>query len=959
MSDSDRVAILGDKDPSKGFGFRDAALTAQAHSRIRKHHRNRMHRKRLSGFERRYSKLALEQELVVEKKRIDFVLVHEARTSDDVDDKEEKEKLKIHEQERAKFVTILQREGFTVQFSTIGKYVYSKLHCPFKRLCREAERVKFEMPLKDCPHLESVKKSAFTKFIERHFETDDEEDFISTAFHMNKIEKFAGHEDPNTFFRPAVRSFLTHHILLNFNIDELDKEEKPGDEKREENKNPQSKKGLRYMLLEKHYTDSFVMHEESALSSVRGDNFLTTDDEDRSVVPRSDARKELDETWTKPFKFQPMWKIRNYFGERIAFYFAWSGMLISTLWIPTIFGLCIFFYGLYERLVDSFKDLFGDFKASFDNDVTPYFGLVICVWGTVFLELWKRKNAELAYEWDVDQFESNEPDRPQFKGTHPKKDPVTDEWVWFYPLKRQVMKFSFSGSVLLMMIMVVLISVVSIIVYRVVIDIDYCPTMEPAECLMATTVMSSILNAVSILLLGRVYAWLARKLTKWENHRTQTQFDDRFSISFLSDKYSDTCEGSCMTQLSFQVLVLMVAKPFPKFFKDIILVWIKKFMRKHPNCCPCLRKLPCFAQTNQVGTGEDVEAGAKGGGKDKRHKEHLQFLQHERLKPRLGDFTLDEYMEKIIQYGFLMLFATSFPLAPLLALVTNMFDVRVDAKRLLWWYRRPIAFVAQDIGMWFQILLFVNFCGVVSNAFIIAFTSSWGAKYSTTGKLIIVIGFEHIVFLLKYIVAYMIPDVPAHVQLSIRREKYQIQQKLEDTQHKNTDYSTLFPKELPHDIPEEDEDGDGGVGGFGSTHNSPSRKKAPKQERVKNTQMLYKFNNSKPAEDGDVRRRRTDEQAGYVPYMGLETRESLLKPSGDLWYCSNSGSDNSTKELNPSAESRSAVPLAYDLSSLRTYDKVSTSDVKPQGKQLWSEMDELETSMSSTTRVHSPHYPKA
>ena len=31
-----------------------------------------------------------------------------------------------------------------------------------------------------------------------------------------------------------------------------------------------------------------------------------------------------------------------------------------------------------------------------------YFLLVI---GTVFLEVWKRKNAELAYKWDVDDFE--------------------------------------------------------------------------------------------------------------------------------------------------------------------------------------------------------------------------------------------------------------------------------------------------------------------------------------------------------------------------------------------------------------------------------------------------------------------------------------------------------------------------------------------------------------------------
>ena len=37
--------------------------------------------------------------------------------------------------------------------------------------------------------------------------------------------------------------------------------------------------------------------------------------------------------------------------------------------------------------------------------------------GTLFLEVWKRKQAELAYQWDVEQFEENEPDRPSFYGT--------------------------------------------------------------------------------------------------------------------------------------------------------------------------------------------------------------------------------------------------------------------------------------------------------------------------------------------------------------------------------------------------------------------------------------------------------------------------------------------------------------------------------------------------------------
>ena len=63
----------------------------------------------------------------------------------------------------------------------------------------------------------------------------------------------------------------------------------------------------------------------------------------------ADARHELDRTWAKSCRFQPLWKIRNYFGEKIALYFAWCGMLTMTLWVPMIFGFIVFLYGLYLR----------------------------------------------------------------------------------------------------------------------------------------------------------------------------------------------------------------------------------------------------------------------------------------------------------------------------------------------------------------------------------------------------------------------------------------------------------------------------------------------------------------------------------------------------------------------------------------------------------------------------------
>ena len=46
------------------------------------------------------------------------------------------------------------------------------------------------------------------------------------------------------------------------------------------------------------------------------------------------------------------------------------------------------------------------------------------------------------------------------------------------------------------------------------------------------------------------------------------------------------------------------------------------------------------------------------------------------------------------------------------------------------------------LGMWYGILQLMNICGVVSNAFLIAFTSSFGERYTAEEKLWFVIIFE-------------------------------------------------------------------------------------------------------------------------------------------------------------------------------------------------------------------------
>lgn len=56
-------------------------------------------------------------------------------------------------------------------------------------------------------------------------------------------------------------------------------------------------------------------------------------------------------------------------------------------------------------------------EKAFNNRFNAYISLFICLWGSLFIELWKRKNSKLAYQWDVNNYEDTEPDRPDFYGT--------------------------------------------------------------------------------------------------------------------------------------------------------------------------------------------------------------------------------------------------------------------------------------------------------------------------------------------------------------------------------------------------------------------------------------------------------------------------------------------------------------------------------------------------------------
>ena len=91
-----------------------------------------------------------------------------------------------------------------------------------------------------------------------------------------------------------------------------------------------------------------------------------------------------------------------------------------------------------------------------------------------------------------------------------------------------------------------------------------------------------------------------------------------------------------------------------------------------------------------------------------------------------GSLTLfDEYLEMVIQFGFVTLFVVAFPLGPLFALLNNLLEIRIDAFKALTQLRRPQPRPAKDIGVRLPIHTFIAKLAVITNGAIIAFTSEF------------------------------------------------------------------------------------------------------------------------------------------------------------------------------------------------------------------------------------------
>lgn len=146
-----------------------------------------------------------------------------------------------------------------------------------------------------------------------------------------------------------------------------------------------------------------------------------------------------------------------------------------------------------------------------------------------------------------------------------------------------------------------------------------------------------------------------------------------------------------------------------------------------------------------------------------------------------------EYNSLILQFGYLVLFSSAFPLGPILALLNNTFQSKLSLNQYFYRSNRPFAVQTKGIGPWERIQTSLVYFGIIVNSLSLpfisdgfVFTSNY-LKFTTSfqyQQIIFVLLYENMLLVAAVLIDWLVDDVPESVRVGRLAEKYIAQDRL-------------------------------------------------------------------------------------------------------------------------------------------------------------------------------------
>jgi anoctamin-10 len=509
---------------------------------------------------------------------------------------------------------------------------------------------------------------------------------------------------------------------------------------------------------------------------------------------------------------QPLDQIAEYFGESVAFYFAW--MAFSTRWLtlPAVLGFMVFCVQVSSGQLDHWICI-------------PY-AIFIMIWSSLMLAYWRQKSSALAYRWGVLGLEIDETSRPQFQG-QTAYDSTTDEMVKVYSPWKRLFKYCISIPIMMIITFTVLAFMVVDLYSQERLSNDvasgrgvsYTPRFDlwnyyseddqnveedgsanpiqwTSEFAMTVLYFPSMYGIV-VAFAAQLTNYIAYNLTQYENHRLESTFVNRLILKIFAFRFSAVftpafCYAFFLNNGSEQAYFRMSLSCFcmmtfgdwwTKFLEGVIPLWIHKFkMYRMTSALSGTNKLIWSMRLLNLRAEESEENNKARETLVSRREKYLQEARSECWSEALKqDYNgIEDYTDVILQLGFTLLFGAVFPLAPLISLFNNVLNIRVDAAKLMYTRKRPIAQRVDGLGVWEDIIQILSVFGIITTCCLLAFTSEViGDLFYFTGNgfiVLILFFFEHVILMLKYVLMTSVNRIPLSVRRDQERNKLKSQE---------------------------------------------------------------------------------------------------------------------------------------------------------------------------------------
>lgn len=495
-----------------------------------------------------------------------------------------------------------------------------------------------------------------------------------------------------------------------------------------------------------------------------------------------EQRRKLYGSWVDNlFGRQPLHDIRNYFGEQIGMYFAFLGFYTYCLLFPAAIGVILHF-------------------ANWEYGVSSMVMFALCniIFATMLLEYWKRNAGMLAYQWGtLRQRSLMEGPRVGFKGKI-SPNPITGKMEPVYPrIERLMTIFFISVPVVIGTTMFAFWLMLQYFSWAHWADVRYKSRKHMGNYVVMQTPVAVYSVVVSLMNLGyiRVAKWLNSK----ENWRLQSEYDNQLALKLLIFNFinnfavSTMFYAKCVRNLRNAVVILQGLFYVAFYLQDFELVRKTLFsLIATTSIINQLRELltsylqakfRVFVQEyDELRAKQKVAADIDAGDAERDpafYEQHERAVYEAKKVPYTRNF--DDLSKVYVQFGYVFMFSSCFTLAAAFAAAVNFFEMRADAYKLCKIHQRPFAAPSQGLGVWQWALEFLGIIAVMTNCAVIALSPPVREAFpdlSSTQLLLALVIIEHILIGVKFFVAYLIPDVPESVAISIARVGYQSKEAL-------------------------------------------------------------------------------------------------------------------------------------------------------------------------------------